>query len=271
MADKVNEKSTKTEIWAAYKEILAGFQSGPVAVAGGNTKLNEISTSLEQSRNDLLTKLDTARETINSAANDYAVAEQILTKRKAEIIEGLERSKSDLQSAIDQERKNWEQEQADCKRLRQREVEEYTYELNKKRRAEEESFQTKWQTKFAEINTRETILKGQEDQLRELELAVGKAPEQLQKAVKDACDTLTKELKITHESETKEIRQQSDHQKNILELKLQTAELSIAAKDKQLIDLQKQLDSASTQLKDMAITVIRAANVQSQTIGSTAS
>lgn len=271
MADKVNEKSTKIEIWAAYKELLEGFRAGPVAVTGGNTKLNELGVLIEQSKSDLLTKLDAAREVVDNVTDGYVSAEQMLAKRKAEIIDELERSRADLQAAIDKERKNWDQEQIDCKRLRQREVEEYTYELNKKRRTEEESFQTKWQTKFAEINARETTLKNQEDQLRELELAVSKAPEQLQKAVKEACDTLAKELKMAHDAELKESRQQSDHQKNILELKLQTAELSIAAKDKQLVDLQKQLDNASTQLKDMAVTVIRAANVQGQTTGSTTS
>ena len=82
-------------------------------------------------------------------------------------------------------------------------------------------------------------IKDQEDRLAELEQSAEKAPEQLQKAVKEACDLLTKELKTAHDAELKEVRQQLEHQKSILELKLQTAEASTIAKDKQLTDVQK--------------------------------
>jgi chromosome segregation ATPase len=259
MSSKVNEKSTKPEIWAAYKEILSELQAGPIAVTDNN-KVRELSTLLEQSKSDLITKFEATLKAVDGAANDYIIAEQTLIKRKAEIINELEQSKAELQAAIDQVRKGWEQEQSDRKRSREREAEEYTYEVNKKRRSEEEAFQTKWQAKFADLNTREATLKDQEERLVELERNAENAPEQLQKAVKEACDLLAKELKTAHDAELKEVRQQLEHQKSILELRLQTAEASAAAKDKQLADLQKQLDSASAQLKDMAVTVIRASN-----------
>lgn len=263
MSSKVNEKSTKTEIWAAYKELLSEFQAGPVAVTGNN-KVTDLGAALEQSRNDLLAKFEATLKAVDSAADDYVAAEQTLARRKAEIISDLEKSRLELQTSIDQARKDWEQEQADRKRSRERETEEYAYEIGKKRRAEEEAFQAKWQAKSADLDTRETALKVQEGRLAELEQSAEKAPEQLQKAVKEACDLLTKELKATYEAGLKEVRQQLEHQKSILELKLQTAETTAAAKDKQLADLQKQLDNASSQLKDMAVTVIRASSQQGQ-------
>jgi len=270
MSSKVNEKSTKPEIWAAYKELLLELQAGPIAVSDNN-KVSELSTILEQSKGDLITKFETTLKAIDSAANDYVVAEQTLAKRKTDIINELEQSKAELQTTIDQVRRDWEQEQSDRQRSREREAEEYTYETNKKRRAEEEAFQTKWQGKFADLNTREEALKSQEDRLTDLEQGAEKAPEQLQKAVKEACDMLTKELKTAHDTELREVRQQLEHQKSILELKLQTAETSIATKDKQLTDLQKQLDNASAQLKDMAVTVIQAANQPMQQASPSAS
>lgn len=270
MSSKVNEKSTKPEIWAAYKELLLELQAGPIAVTDNN-KVSELITILEQSRNDLITKFETTLKAVDSAAGDYVIAEQTLAKRKTEIINELEQSRTELQTTIDQVHRDWEQEQSDRKRSRERETEEYTYDLTKKRRTEEESFQTKWQVKFADLNTREVTIKDQEDRLAELEQSAEKAPEQLQKAVKEACDLLTKELKTAHDAELKEVRQQLEHQKSILELKLQTAEASTAAKEKQLTDLQKQLDNASAQLKDMAVTVIRANNQPNQQATTSAS
>lgn len=264
MSANVSEKSTKPEIWAAYKALLEEFQAGPVTASSGNTDLDKLGSSLEHSKTDLIAKFEAAKATIASAADDYVIAQQTLAKRKAEVIAELEQSKTSLQATIDQVRKNWDQEQADVKRTRERETEEYTYELNKKRRSEEETFQAKWHAKFAEIETREATLKEQEGRLAELEKAAKAAPEQQQKAVKEACDSLAKDLKVTHETESKEIRQQLEHQKSMLELKLQNAEVAISARDKQLADLQKQLDGASTQLKDMAVTVIRASSQQNQ-------
>jgi chromosome segregation ATPase len=270
MSSKVNEKSTKTEIWAAYKELLAEFQAGPIAVVTGDNKVNGLSAALEQSKSDLLAKFDTTLKAVDGAADDYVVAEQTLARRKAEIISDLEKSRLELQTSIDQVRKDWEQEQTDRKRSRERETEEYAYDIGKKRRTEEETFEAKWQAKFADLNTREAALKVQEGRLAELEQGAEKAPELLQKAVKEACDLLAKELKATHEAELKEVRQQLEHQKSMLELKLQTAEAAATAKDKQLTDLQKQLDNASAQLKDMAVTVIRASSQQGQSGDSTA-
>ena len=104
MSSKVNEKSTKPEIWAAYKELLLELQAGPIAVTDNN-KVSELSTILEQSRSDLITKFETTLKAVDSAANDYVVAEQTLTKRKAEIINGLEQSRNELQTTIDQVRR----------------------------------------------------------------------------------------------------------------------------------------------------------------------
>ena len=113
MVAKVNDKSTKTEIWAAYKELLETFQAAPAVVAGSTGGVNELGAALERSKSELLEKFEAALKAVGGAADDYAAAEQLLDKRKTESIEGLERSKAELQTVIDQVRKGWEQEQAD--------------------------------------------------------------------------------------------------------------------------------------------------------------
>jgi chromosome segregation ATPase len=270
MAAKVSDKSTKTEIWTAYKELLETFKTEPAVVASNSSEVNELGAALEHSKAELLGKFEAALKAVGGVADDYAAAEQALGKRKAESIERLERSKAELQEVIDQVRKSWEQEQADHKRECEREAEEYAYELNKKRRAEEETFQSKWQTKFVELDRREAELKTQESRLAELEQAAEKAPEQLEKAVSEAKEKLVKEIQVAHTAELKDVRQQAEHQKSLLELKLQTAEAAVVAKDKQLTELQKQLEAASAQLKDMAVTVIKASNTPVQPTGQSA-
>ncbi len=263
---KVNEKSTKTEIWAAYKELMDSYQAAPSVVLGSMSAVDSLGSSLELSRNELTEKFESALKVLKSAADDYAAAEQMINRTKTESIEELERSKNELQAAIDMARKSWDQEKSDHTREREREAEEYTYELNKKRRSEEEAFQSKWQAKFAELDSREAELKAKESRLTELEKMAEEAPTKLEEAVKQAKENLGKELQTAHAAEAKDARLQAEHQRSILELKLQTAEASIVAKDKQLAELQKQLDAASSQLKDMAVTVIRASNSSNQPV-----
>jgi chromosome segregation ATPase len=263
MADKiVDEKSKKQDIWAAYQQLLADFRAKPVVVSGGDSKVKQLCGNLDEAKAAILAEFETAQKQLAGATEDYAVAEQTLAKRKEEIIAEYEKARADLQESIDLIRKNWDLERADLKRTREREAEEYTYDLGKKRRDEEESFRTKWQAKFADLEQREAVLKEKETSLKDLETAVQNAPKELEKAVKDACDALSKSMKLEHDAVTKELRQQATHAESILTLKLQSAEATVAAKDKQIVELQKQLESVSAQLKDMAVTVIRS-NAQS--------
>lgn len=258
----INEKSTKAEMWQAYKELLAKFEGGTVSVSAKDTKLDKLNNGLLAARDELLATFETALSEVQSTAQEQQAIQDMLAKRKIEIIAELEKARAELQAAIDDTRKLWEIEKSDTKRDREREAEEYTYELNKKRRDEEAAYAAKRQQREAELNTREALIKEQESELADLRKAVEQAPKELEVAVKTMRETLAAELKAEHAAETKDAKQQAEHVKSIIELRLQTAETAVAARDKQITELQNQLQAAQSQLKDMAVTVIRSSSAQ---------
>lgn len=263
MATKVNEKSTKTEIWDAYKQLLNEAQRRPVVIADDPTRLQKMVDVVTEAKATLVGRFETTIERLNATQQSYAEAEQDLARRKTAALDTIERDKQQLEGAIDAVRKQWEQEKADQELRRQREEDTFQYNLAHKRRDEQETYDHKVGERETAIANREAELTKREQTVDELTKQVGAFPSQLEAGVKAAKEDVTKTLKADHAIELKDIKQQAEHEKSILNLKLQTAESAITAQTKQVAELQRQLDISSTQLKEMAVTVIQAKSISS--------
>lgn len=260
MATKVNEKSTKTEIWDAYKQLLSEVQSRPVAITDDPARLQKMVEALAEAKAALVGRFESTIERVTATQQSYAEADQDLARRKATAIESIEQGKQQLETTIESVRKQWEQEKADHELQRQRDEDTYQYNLTRKRRDEQEAYDRKASEREAALASRETELAKREQTVEELTKQVDAFPAQLEAAVKSAKEEVTKTLNSEHTAELKDVKQLAAHEKSILELKLQTAETTIASQAKQIADLQRQLDASSAQLKDMAVTVIQAKN-----------
>lgn len=260
MAAKVNEKSTKTEIWDAYKQLLAEVQSRPVAITDDPARLQKMVEALTEAKAALIGRFESTIERLTATQQSYTEADQDLTRRKTAAIESVERDKQQLEATIDSIRKQWEQEQTDHELQRQRDEDTYQYNLTRKRRDEQEAYDRKASEREAALADREADVASREQTVDELAKQVDAFPTQLEAAVKTAKEEVSKSLNAEHTTELKDVKQLAAHEKSILELKLQTAEATIASQAKQITELQRQLDASSAQLKDMAVTVIQAKN-----------
>jgi len=257
---KVNERSTKGELWRAYQELLGQLQNEPVAIAENPSQLGGITKDLSDVKLSLGHELDKATERLGKIAEAYRQADQELGQRKAAVVQAVEAMKRQVEDSIKAVKKQREQEDADKALERQREAEEYRYNLNRQRREEEEQYSVKLKAREQQLDNRETVLSEQEKQLAELKKQVEAFPQQLIEAEKTAREETAKNLTAEHNTLVKELKQDHQYQKGMLELKLQTAESDIASQQKQLAELKQQLDKNSQQLKDMAVTVIQAGN-----------
>ena len=255
---KVTEKSTKGEIWAAYQALMSEATGKPVAIAEDASGLQKMATVLGEVKSSLGTAFDETLEKLAALPQAYTEAEQDLARRRASALEAIEQDKKQLEAIIASVRTAWEQEKADTELARQREADEYTYNLTRKRRDETEAYEQKTKAREAALATREAAVKEHEDTLKTLTAEVEAFPAKLEAAVKTAETATATSLKTDYETTVKELKQTAAHEASIATLKLQTAEATAAAHAKQITDLQRQLDAAQSQLKDMAVTVIEA-------------
>lgn len=258
--NKVSEKSTKGEIWDAYNKLFTELQNRPVAVSDDPAKLQKMTAAMSEARAALMGQFEATIERLTGVQQAYQEADQELQQRKAKTAESLEQSKRELHDVIQTVRKQWEQEKADHELQRKREVESYDYELAHKRRENEEAYNQKVREREATLAEREAAASEREQATAALQDQVDSFPAQLEQAVKAARDETVKELKQQAATELKEARQALEHEKSILSLKLQSAESTNIGLSKQIVDLQRQLDASSQQLKEMAVAVIQAKN-----------
>ncbi len=257
---KVNERSTKTEIWDAYRQLVHELQNKPMATSEDPAKLQKMTSAVSEAKAALMGHFDATIERLITVQQAYQEADQDLLRRKGAAVDTLEQNKRELEAIIETVRKQWEQEKADQNMQRVREEETYAYDLNRKRRDSEETYAGKIKEREAEFAARTAALTEREQVAKSLTDQVASFPTELEKTVKAAREETTKELKAQSASEVKDVKQALEHEKSILALKLQSAEASLGAQAKQIVELQRQLDASAAQLKEMAIAVIQSKN-----------
>ncbi len=267
-ATKVSDRSTKNEIWEAYQQLLAELQNKPLTVSEDPAKLQKMTSAVSEVKATLMGHFEATIERLNTVQQAYQEADQDLIRRKSVALDDLEQSKQDLQLNIETVKKQWETEKADREAQRQRDEDTYNYNLSRKRRDDEETYIQKTKDREAKLAERELALADREQSAKDLTVQVEAFPAQLDAAVKAAREEVVKELKAQASSELQQTKQQLEHEKSILTLKLQGAEASITTQAKQIADLQRQLDNSSAQLKEMAVAVIQSKNAN--TAGSVA-
>lgn len=258
--EKVTEKSTKTEIWQAYRQALARLEGQPAGISDDASKLYALTTSIQKTKSSLGDSFDAAAEQLAGLQQAYAAAGQELARHKSEAREAVEQARGQLEAEIQVVRKQWQQEQTDRELARKREEDAYEYDLSRKRRDENEAYERSAKQREAALADREATVAEREQKLDELQQQVAGFPAERDQAVKAAGDELARELKTAADNTIKDTKLTAEHEKSILGLKLQNAEAAIASQGKQITELQRQLDVSAAQLREMAVAVIQAKN-----------
>lgn len=194
--------------------------------------------------------------TYEDAFNNLVVS---ITKAKDEFLK--------LQKEIAEIKESWEKEQKDyALRLqeknqqeeteRRREKEAYDYETKMQRRQDEDAFlekKAKWER---DLLARKDEIDGEKKELEALRKQVAGFDTELEKAVKEAQSMLQKELTDGFATEKKLREQEVKAEKDMFALRIANLTQENARQAKEIESLNKSLEDATRQLKDVAVKVI---------------
>ncbi len=268
----VSEKNTKNEIFAAYQDLLAEASSGVtpsleyqeekavVTAASSQTvekissELSKLKSSFTQSANELTDRLTQEAETLATIQKAIVIAKRELEEtQKIKVTAGLLYRLLETQKVKE---KTWAEEEKEhaeeITRIRSREEEEYRYEkqLQKKRdtdiKEDERGMQEKLHTELSDLRKK-----------------VAASPTDIEKAVKEAVSKALAEAKKDFDVVLSQVKQQAENDIRLAELKIESFEVMNKSQASEIIQLKKQLDEATRQVKDIAVSVIESKRQES--------
>ncbi len=272
----VSEKNTKSEILQAYEELMGELSSETdftqqeteagevVKTASGQTTektisdLAKLKVSLNQTIDTLTDslvseaeKLVSLRKAVEISGSDLETNFQI--KSKAEMLKKLFESYSQKQIELEKEtadkQKRWVEEQVvyeeNQNRARLRDEEEYKYQVDLEKR--------RWNQKLEEEK------QGYQQKLTELEehkKQIARFPGEKEQSVTEAVGKALAETRKQFETEKSFTKQESEAEVKLTGLKISQLENTVKQQSDEIIQLKKQLEEATKQVKDIAVAVI---------------
>lgn len=290
----VSEKNTKNEILAAYQELLEDasvsatpsleYQEEKTVVSAASsqtvekisTELSKLKPSFAQAVNELTDRLTQEAETLSTIQKAIAISkkeleETLKIKVTAGLLYRLLETQKTTEEAFEKEMKEkrsvWDEEEKahaqDVVRKRTRDDEEYVYEmkLQKQRDSDErESGKLARERKESEeANAKAALVK----ELEELRKKAAQAPVDTDKAVKDAVARALTEAKKDGDVVLAQMKQQAESDMQMAGLKIESLEALNKTQVAEIAQLKKQLDEATRQVKDIAVSVIESKRQES--------
>lgn len=237
----ISPTSTKAEILQAYQDLKAKLDAGTTAPEVPSTSLktatNEISQSIttlvnvKSSLDDAVTKLEKQRQ---SQLDDEQTAQEELEHFRTE----MKRAKQELDYEL--------------KRTRQEKLDQLDVELTLKRRSHDETLDQERRT----LQEKREDLEKQETELKQLRKQVADFPTELEKQIKNAVDAARSEEQAKAKVARDLFEKQVDGERAIAKLKVETLEKIVKDQAEKIRTLESQLDQATRQVKDIAVSVI---------------
>ena len=199
-----------------------------------------------------------------------------------QLIEDYQSKKFQLDSEIQVKRAEWEKEkrfqeevsieyERTLKSARLRETEEYEYERNIERKKQQVKYQEECRLKEKQNQEkqealekswqiREEHLKAQEGHLQELQKTVDTFPVRLEQEVNKAFQEGVKQTEYRLSQELLLLRKDKETEQRIFELKINSLEENVTQQSGQIAHLQKQLEEAKKEVKEIAEKAIEGAS-----------
>jgi len=272
----VTEKNTKQEIFAAYQELLTEASSGSsspiispeekvvVSSAASQTvekitaDLSTLKLSFTQAVNDLADRLTAEAETLTIIQKAISIAKKELEEtQKIKVTAGLLYRLMEVQKKkeVDFEKEIAEKWEA-MEKLQERDEEEYAYakKLQKERDADERENE-----RFArerKMQEEKEVKEALVTELNDLRKKVTATPTETERAVKDAVTKAVAQSQMESGVKAQLTKQQSDAELNLARVKADMLESTVKAQMQDITILKKQLEDATRQVKDIAVSVI---------------
>jgi hypothetical protein len=295
-AVKVTEKNTKNEILEAYHELMEQAVDGSVEddVVKQEQKVLDSAAkeTVEKVTTDLSRLRITANQTISSLTEQLtAEAERFGTLQKAisvaqkeleeisqiklragmlkRMIELQKQEEEKFEKEMAEKRAAWAHEQKvyeeGLKKERSREEEEYVYQKSLRMKREKDMFEEEKRAWERDMQEKKRLHAEQETELADLRKQVVQFPVELDKAVKTAiAESVALERK---ESQVRQnfAKQEWDSKQQLSALKITSLEQMVKAQTSEIEELKRQLEKATQQVKDIAVTVIEGVKKASDT------
>ncbi len=266
-------------------------RAGVVTVEGVITGMAELQLSVGKGLADLGARLTREVEKLNDVQQAIAlqsarlkelhdveaavISFKGLLEAQAERRETFEASLNEQKEAFDDEisrrRDEWKREQMQheqqmkerdqaVRKAREREEEEYAYQLAAKRRKEQESFQAEQEAREKDLRDRMAQLAAREAELAELRQKAERFQTELAEAVRKTEQTVRAAVTEKFETE-KALREKGfEGERHVLELKVASLEKTVASQTAQIEALTRQAAAAQGQVQEIALKVIEGAS-----------
>ncbi|MGB8717718.1 MAG: hypothetical protein WCD46_00320 [Desulfobacterales bacterium] len=225
-------------------------------------------------------ELDTLYE-VETAASDLAALIDAQRAKKAQFERDMAAQKAAFEGEVQEMRAGWQREKADHDRRvkeqtealnmqRQREKEEYAYafarEKEQRKNALEDElqalekeiavkrgdFETAYQQRTAELDTREESLAKREKEMAALQKEVESFPKRNEATVQAAVAETTERITRASESAKALMEARFEGEKNVLVGKIEALEKAVASQAAQISDLSKKNEQAYEKVQDIA-------------------
>jgi hypothetical protein len=181
---------------------------------------------------------------------------QLNQDKKLELEKQIEESNSEFDLKQAQKSKEAREQEELLKLKQKREQDEYDYNLKQSRKKESDEYENSKQIKIKELEAREQVLIVSEKELSELRKNAlqfdTKLDSEIQKAINKAIEETKKEIEISYNLERKDV----DMSSQLAQMTISNLQKSISQQESEIIELKKQLVSATQQVKDIAVKVI---------------
>ncbi len=272
----VSEKNTKSEILQAYEELVSELsnetefskseieEKDMIKDASSQTtektinELARLKVTLNQTLDSLTDKLVSEAEKLVSVKKAVEISQKDLEtnfqiKSKAEMLKKLFESYSEKQAELEKEmgskRLAWEEEQKSyeeiLKRKRQRDEEEDKYQVDLEKR--------RWNQRLEE---EKEVYQQKLTELEDLKKQVAQFPQDKEKSINEAVGKALADARKQFETEKSFTKQESETALKIAQLQISQFENTLKDQSIEIVQLKKQLEEATKQVKDIAVAVI---------------
>lgn len=237
----VDKRMTKDEILSAYQNLHTQMTSPTTAPTLPIPSVKTATTSLQK--------------TVDALAAFKTSLEQLITTlhtQKQTQLEDEQRSQSELHEFQEDMKRAKEELEYELKRNRKEQTDELNAQLAAKRREHDEELR---QERLA-IQVQKDELATQTQELKDLRQQVSQFPQKLEKDIASAVNAARQEEQTTAKIAHELLEKQLEGERAVKELKIATLEQTAKTQTQEITTFKSQLEQATRQVKDIAVSVI---------------
>jgi len=221
---------------------------------------------------------------VQAEADSLAALVQAQKEKKAAFEAQMEQTKTSFDEDMSEKRQYWKKEQeefdlakkerdAQLKKERLREEEEYSYNLQLARKKDADEYEAAKAALEKELSTkksalekdwseREAMLSSREEELSELREKIAVFPKELEKAIKDTEKTVTERIEFKFKHGMQLIQKETEGEQKLHEQAVEALQSKIREQEELIRQLTQKADESVQQVQTIAVKAIEGASAQ---------